>query len=339
MSSPDSTPAPYRAKALWNASGAAGEPYETSVPATRERYWLYGLLFSLTLLTATVVGTAMQRDFDRNLPFDLERSLDIWVAVWRHPSLLLQGLPFSLTLLTILLAHEFGHYMAAVFHRVDASLPYFLPSPFLGTFGAFIRVRSPIYSKRALFDIGIAGPLAGFVFLAPALAIGLAISKIIPGIGHQGTVHFGVTPLEWILTHVIFSGTPTSDICLHPVARAGWIGMFMTAINLLPIGQLDGGHILYSFFPRLHGVISRVLCVLMLIPGVVWELGHLGVPGFSERGVWPGWSFWGLVLLWLGRRHPVVEDPSTLSPSRRTLAQLALLVFGICICLVPFGDI
>ena len=114
----------------------------------------------------------MQIDFDRNVPFDLERSLDAWLVEWRHPAILLRGLPFSLTLLVILLAHEFGHYMAAVFHRVDASLPYFLPSPFLGTFGAFIRVRSPIYSKRALFDIGIAGPLAGFVFLAPALAIG-----------------------------------------------------------------------------------------------------------------------------------------------------------------------
>jgi membrane-associated protease RseP (regulator of RpoE activity) len=280
----------------------------------------------------------MQQDFDRNLPFDLERSLDTWLVVWHHPATLLHGLPFSLTLLTILLAHEFGHYMAAVFHRVDASLPYFLPSPFLGTFGAFIRVRSPIYSKKALFDIGIAGPLAGFVFLAPALAIGLAFSKIIPGIGHQGALQFGNPVLEWLLTHAIFPGTPTTDIYLHPVARAAWIGMFMTAINLLPIGQLDGGHILYSFFPRLHGRISRVLCFLMLIPAGIKLLHFLEVPGVHSSGIWLGWSFWGFVLLWLGRRHPVVEDPVPLTPGRRSLGRLALAVFAICICLVPFAD-
>ena len=106
--------------------------------------------------------------------------------MWQHPGILLHGLPFSLTLLSILLAHEFGHYLAALYHRVDASLPYFMPSPFLGTFGAFIRVRSPIYSKRVLFDIGVSGPLAGFVFLLPALAVGLAFSKVIPNIAHAG---------------------------------------------------------------------------------------------------------------------------------------------------------
>jgi membrane-associated protease RseP (regulator of RpoE activity) len=317
VSSQDSTPAPYP---LY-ASGATGELYETPAVAVRERYWLYSLLFGLTLLTATVVGTAMQIDFDRNLPFDLERSLDTWFVVWRHPAILLRGLPFSLTLLIILLAHEFGHYMAAVFHRVDASLPYFLPSPFLGTFGAFIRVRSPIYSKRALFDIGIAGPLAGFVFLAPALAIGLAFSKIIPGIAHQGSVQFGNPGLEWLLTHAIFPGTAHSDLYLHPIARAAWIGMFMTALNLLPIGQLDGGHILYSFFPRAHKYVSRILC-LVLIP-----LGWF----------WGGWTVWGLALLWLGRRHPVVEDPTPLTEGRRKLGWIALFVFAICICLSPFG--
>jgi membrane-associated protease RseP (regulator of RpoE activity) len=317
VSSQESTPAPP----IYAAGGDA-EPYDLPVRAARERYWLYSLLFGLTLLTATVVGTAMQIDFDRNLPFDLERSLDTWLVVWRHPVMLLKGLPFSLTLLTILLAHEFGHYVAAVFHRVDASLPYFLPSPFLGTFGAFIRVRSPIYSKRALFDIGIAGPLAGFVFLAPALAIGLAFSKIIPGIAHQGTLQFGNPALEWLLTHAIFPGTPASDLYLHPIARAAWIGMFMTALNLLPIGQLDGGHILYSFFPRAHRYVSRGLC-----------LGLLPLGGF-----WGGWTIWGFALLWLGRRHPVVEDPTPLSPGRRKLGWIALAVFAICICLTPFGN-
>ena len=318
MSSQDSTPAPFP----FYAAGGTEEVRALPLPATRERYWLYSLLFALTLLTATVVGTAMQIDFDRNLPFDLERSLDTWSALLRHPSILLNGLPFSLTLLTILLAHEFGHYMAALYHRVDASLPYFLPSPFLGTFGAFIRVRSPIYSKRALFDIGIAGPLAGFVFLAPALSIGLAFSKIIPGIALHGTLRFGMPPLEWLLERLVFPGTPAANIYLHPVARAAWIGMFMTALNLLPIGQLDGGHILYSFFPRAHKLVGRFLCIALLPLGKFWA----------------GWTVWGLILLWLGRRHPVVEDPTPLSPGRRKLGLYALLVFAICICLAPFGD-
>ena len=318
MSSQDSTPAPYP----FYAAGGAGEAYSAPVPVTRERYWLYSLLFFLTLLTATVVGTSLQLDFDRNIPFDLERSVDTWLFAWRHPGILLHGLPFSLTLLMILLAHEFGHYIAATYHRVDASLPYFLPSPFLGTFGAFIRVRSPIYSKRALFDIGIAGPLAGFVFLVPALAIGLAFSKVIPNIGHQGSLHFGIPALQWLLERVIFPGIPAGSIYLHPIARAAWIGTFMTALNLLPIGQLDGGHILYSFFPRAHKIISRAICIL-LVP-----LGYF----------WYPWTFWGIVLFWLGRRHPVVEDHTPLSPGRRQLGWVVLLVFAFCICLVPLAE-
>ena len=129
----------------------------------------------------------MQSDFERNVPFDLERSLELWPYFWSHPAALLQGLPFSLTLLTILLAHEFGHYVACRLppRGCQPALLSALAHP-TGTFGAFIRIRSPIYSKRALFDIGIAGPLAGFVFLLPALAIGIAFSKVIPGIAHEG---------------------------------------------------------------------------------------------------------------------------------------------------------
>jgi len=305
------------------AENGAGDSYVFQHFRTRERYWLYSLLFALTVLTTCVVGAAMQIDFNRNMAFDLERSLDLWPAIWRNPLLLLQGLPFSMTLLTILLAHEFGHYLAATYHRVDSSLPYFLPSPFLGTFGAFIRVRSPIYSKRALFDIGIAGPLAGFVFLVPALAIGLAFSKVVPGVAHQSSIHFGVPGLEWLLIHAIFPGARTSDICLHPIARGAWIGMFATAMNLLPIGQLDGGHILYSFFPRRHGLVSRAICLLMLPAG--WWF-------------WPAWALWGLLLLWLGRRHPAIEDHVPLDAGRRQLGWVALAVFALCFSHAPFSN-
>ncbi|MCI0350583.1 MAG: site-2 protease family protein, partial [Acidobacteriales bacterium] len=184
-------------------------------------------MFLLTLFTAAVAGARMQQNFRENRPFfDLERDLDIFSSWWQDPALLLDGLPFALTLLTILLAHEFGHYLACVYYRLEASLPYFLPSPtFTGTFGAFIRIRSPIYYKRILFDVGIAGPIAGFVFLLPALAIGLAFSKIIPGIAHQGSLTFGTPPLMWILQQAIMPGVQATDISLHPVARAAWIGI------------------------------------------------------------------------------------------------------------------
>ena len=316
MSSQDYSPAPYP----FYAENGAVEVYPFPT-ARRERYWLYFLLFGLTLLTATLTGSAMQADFERNRPFDLENSFPLYLEMWTNPGILLKGLPFSLTLLAILLAHEFGHYLAAIYHRVDASLPYFMPSPFLGTFGAFIRVRSPIFSKRVLFDIGVSGPLAGFVFLLPALSVGLAFSKVIPNIANQGALHFGVPGLEWLLAQAIFPGVSTADIYLHPIARAAWVGMFATAMNLLPIGQLDGGHILYSFFPRRHGLISKIICVL-LIP-----LGKL----------WMGWLVWALVLLWFGRRHPVIHDPTEMTSGRRILGWIALIVFLLCFTFEPIA--
>ena len=317
MSSQDYSPASYP---LLAAHGPGEAAPEAAAPV-RERYWLYSLLFLLTFLTTTVVGAAMQMDFDRNFPFDIERSFDIYGWLWRHPASLALGLPFSLTLLAILTAHEFGHYLASVYHHVDASLPYFMPSPFLGTFGAFIRVRSPIYSKRVLFDIGAAGPIAGFVFLLPALAIGLAYSKVIPNIANEGSLQFGTPALQWLLAKAIFPGVRTADIYLHPVARAAWIGMFATAMNLLPIGQLDGGHILYSFFPRRHKTVSKLLCVALLPLGKFWL----------------GWLVWGLVLFFVGRRHPAIFDDTELGRGRRRLGFVALALFILCFCYAPIA--
>lgn len=332
MSSQDYSPAPYP---FYSENGAA-EVYSFPEARPRERYWLYCLLFAATLLTATVTGAAMQADFDRNVPFDLLNSFPMYEQAWRHPALLLRGLPFSLTLLSILLAHEFGHYLAALYHRVDASLPYFLPSPFLGTFGAFIRIRRPIYSMRALFDIGIAGPVAGFVLLVPAFAIGLAFSKVIPEAADQGPIRFGASGLQWLLSQAIFSGVPISSIYLHPMARAAWVGAFATAMNLLPIGQLDGGHVLYSFFPRRHRLVSKMACSMMLIPLAVWADHHWGLRILPLRETWLGWSIWGLILLWLGRRHPAIHDPSTMTPGRRALGWLALAMFILCFMIDPF---
>jgi membrane-associated protease RseP (regulator of RpoE activity) len=317
VSSQDFSPAPYP---LFAGDGT-GEMIVIPQSRPRERYWLYSLLFALTLLTTTIVGASMQYDFARNQPFDVDRSFQLYLTFWRHPAVLLPGLPFSLTLLTILLAHEFGHYLAALYHHVDASLPYFLPSPLLGTAGAFIRVRSAIYTKRALFDIGVSGPIAGFVFLLPALAVGLAFSKVIPGIEHQGSLHFGVPTLQWLLSHAIFPGVRTADVYLHPMARAAWVGMFATAMNLLPIGQLDGGHIFYSFFPNRHRTVSKLLCIALL------PLGRF----------WLGWLVWGIVLLWLGRRHPVIHDPAEMGIGRTKLGWIALIIFILCFTYEPIA--
>jgi membrane-associated protease RseP (regulator of RpoE activity) len=305
-----------------SAETGTGGAYAFAPPRERERerYWLYALLFGLTLVTTCMVGATMQNDFERNVPFELEHTLELSGFLRYHPAALLQGLPYSFTLMLILLAHEFGHYLASAFHRVDASLPYFLPSPGLGTFGAFIRIRSPIYSRRTLFDIGIAGPLAGFVFLLPALAVGLAFSKVIPGIAHAGSWQFGVPALQWLLERAIFPGTASGDIYLHPVARAAWVGMFATAMNLLPIGQLDGGHILYAFFPARHRTVSKALCILMLPLGIFWN----------------AWFFWAVILWWLGRRHPMIYDATEPGGARRTLGWLALAIFLLCFTWQPF---
>ena len=319
MSSQDLSPGYYPSAATNGVHSRVLAPVRA-----HQRYWLHALLFALTLASTTIVGSRMQANFDRNLPFfDLERDIAAFALLWRNPMLLLPGLPFSLTLLTILLAHEFGHYFACVYYRIDASLPYFLPAPtFTGTLGAFIRIRAPIYSKRVLFDVGVAGPVAGFVFLLPALAIGLAFSKIIPGISHQGALTFGTPALLWLLERAVFPGVPATDIYLHPVARAAWIGILATALNLLPIGQLDGGHILYSMVGDRHKLMSRAFAALLVPIGIFY---------------WSGWLVWAVLLLLFGMRHPAIYDPSELGAGRTRLAWLSLAIFLLCFTLAPIS--
>jgi hypothetical protein len=217
------------------ANGGFAQSARWTGAAPRHRYWLHLLLLLLTLLTTTAMGARLSANFTDNVAPFSDYDLDAVARLIRNPGALWSGLPFSLTLLTILMAHELGHYFACVHYGVNASLPYFLPAPTLiGTFGAFIRIRSPIYTKPMLFDIGIAGPLAGFLFLLPALAIGLAYSKIIPGIASNGDLVFGAPLLQRLVEATIFPGVPAGDIYLHPVARAAWVGILATALNLLP---------------------------------------------------------------------------------------------------------
>lgn len=294
-------------------------------PRRNNRLWLHGLLLILTLFTTTLVGAHMQYNFAHNLPFfDLEQYLEIFAIGLRSPLLFLSGLPFSLTLLTILMAHELGHYLACVYYGVDATLPFFLPAPtpFTGTLGAFIRIRSAVCTRQALFDIGVAGPLAGFVFLVPALGVGLAFSKVIPGINHQGTVQLGAPALLLFLEKIIFPGVPSADIYLHPVARAAWVGMFATALNLLPVGQLDGGHITYALLGRYHKWITWTFLAALLPMGTLWY----------------GWWFWAVLLFFLARKHPPVYDQTEIGDVRTRLGILALFVFLLCFSIAPIVE-
>ncbi len=294
------------------------------------RLALHIALFALTLLTTTIVGVGLARSFRASTPVDLDRSVAALLDFPRHPGMLAEGLPFSLTLLIILLAHEMGHYLTCVHYRIDASLPYFIPAPTLiGTFGAFIRIRSPIYTKRALFDVGVAGPIAGFVVLLPALAVGVASSKVIHGIANQGDLIFG-TPLilravEW----AIFPGVPSSDIYLHPIARAAWAGVLATALNLLPIGQLDGGHILYSFVGDVHKRLSKLFVVLLVGMAAFssWKYDNFmtGLP----------WLFWAVLLALFALRHPTICDMSPMDAARVRIGWLALAILLVSFTLAP----
>lgn len=317
MSTPDSVPAPYPS----HPYGPVRPVYVWQTVKPRPRYWLHLLLFLVTLFTTTAMGARLWFNFADNQPALSDDDVEFFLRLYHDPSLLAAGLPFSLTLMGILLAHELGHYFACVFYRVDASLPYFLPAPSLiGTLGAFIRIRSPIYAKQVLFDIGVAGPLAGFVVLLPALAIGLAYSKVIPGIAAEGDLIFGVPLLQNAMAGVIFPGVGVNDLYLHPVARAAWVGMLATALNLLPIGQLDGGHILYAFFGRWHRFLSRVFVGALIPLGLIYSYS---------------WLVWAAFLLIFGMRHPMIHDDGRLGPGRTVLGIVSLLLLALCFTPTP----
>lgn len=294
-------------------------------PARPTQAWVHALLFALTLTSMMAAG-AMQQGVDPLVSF----------ATLVH---LVEGLPFAATLLTILTVHEFGHYFAARSWGVKASLPYFLPLPyisFLGTLGAVIKIRSPIPHKRALLDIGAAGPLAGFVVALVACFVGLAHSQVVP------INHFYGPPIE-LGAPLLFSGIaslmlpavgPNEYVLLDPIAFAGWVGLFITAFNLFPIGQLDGGHITYALFGRWHRPIARAAFALLLIMGTygVLSLFWNWTPG------WPGWLALAFFLTLFGKDHPTTYDSFTqLDRRRRGIGYLCLIVFALCFSPVPFS--
>ena len=227
----------------------------------------------------------------------------------------MHGLSFSLTLMFILLAHEMGHYLYARHYRVYATPPFFIPFPSLiGTLGAFIRIKGPIPNRTALFDIGIAGPIAGFIPSCAAVLVGLSLSH--PQV-------FSSAPLDYepgfplafhLAARLLHLNVPLASLSLHPIAVAGWVGMFATALNLLPGGQLDGGHILFSVFPKLHRWVSLAV-MFALIP--------------LAKYCWIGWLIWAVVL-WLTIQHPRI-------PSRPGISTRTKVARHLCDCNVSVG--
>lgn len=283
-------------------------------------WWLNLLLFLVTLATTTAYGAATSACFYAGQPFNSDLIWAGYALMAQGNPLILQGLMFSVPLLLILGAHEFGHYLACKRWNVDATLPFFLPSPLLlGTFGAFIRIKSPIYRRRSLFDIGVSGPIAGFIVLLPILAIGIAESKVIPHVATGGDFVFGTPLLVKLVEWIRFPSVPTADIALHPFAQAAWGGLLATAINLLPIGQLDGGHIIYALLGPLHKNLSRVF-LLFLLPMGFFSLS---------------WLLWAVILLVLGVRHPLVYDNNALDRSRKWVAAAALIILVFSLSLTP----
>jgi membrane-associated protease RseP (regulator of RpoE activity) len=303
--------------------------------APRQRYWLHALLLLLTCFTTLVVGARMQYNFAHSQPvFSLDdAAAPFFPASWAfsHPARLLLGLPFAGTLMLILLAHEMGHYLYCKRYAVWATLPFFIPAPTLiGTFGAFIRIRSPIRSRTALFDIGIAGPIAGFVVAFGVLMISLGLSKPIPAGTPAAALDLGF-PLIFQLMHRLLATQsaahgiallPLDRVLLHPTAIAAWVGMFATSLNLLPGGQLDGGHIVFSIAPRAHKFVSR-LTILILLPMAYY--------------LWTGWFVWAILLQLSSLRHPQVADWPRVSGGRAWLAVLALAMLALTLTPAPFG--
>ena len=300
-------------------------PYlvETGPPLVRPRrrpLWPALILFLLTVVSTLAVGAEFAQSYaqDRE-PFSGDQDpLSMMSLPFRHPAELALGIPFSFTLLLILFAHEMGHYVACKIHGIDVSYPYFIPAPTLfGTFGAVIRIRSPIGTRRALFDVGLSGPVAGFVFALPALAMGVALSRIVPGAEENAAIVFGHPPLLRLLGTLFHPHVDVSWVLLDPVGRAAWMGLLVTALNLLPMWQLDGGHILFSLTSRWHRTISLSVALALI------ALGRLSTL----------WYFWGgiLFLLTLRFRHPPVYDHwQPLGPKRRAWAVVAVLVFLLC---------
>jgi Zn-dependent protease len=285
----------------------------------RDKTWLNGLLFVLTVLSTCFVGLGWSASFlffesGANPIVEAGRALS-------DPRIFpLSGL-YAAVLMIILVGHELGHYLTCRRYAVAATLPFFIPAPTLiGTFGAFIRIKSPISYKRQLFDIGANGPLAGFFLALPALVVGLAFSRVTTYVPAGDTISFGEPLLFRLLSALFFGRTPEgSALVLHPVGFAGWVGILVTSFNLIPFGQLDGGHIAYALLGQRARLVSKGVVVAFVVMGVFF---------------WVGWFLWAAVILFfefkskLRLRHPpILDEDAPLGAKRRVLSVLVVVIF------------
>ena len=280
-------------------------------------------LFILTAFSTLAAGAQFAAAYAAGQAPTFDNFFSSYFQPFMEPRLFLAGMPFAVTLLGILMAHELGHYFACRYYHIRATYPFFIPAPTLiGTLGAFIRIRSPILNRRALFDMALAGPLVGFVLAVPALALAIVRSKVIVGGQAEQAFVFGQPLIERLLEALLRPGVAHADLLLSPVGRAAWVGMFATALNLLPAGQLDGGHILYTLTSNWHKRISL---------GVALALVPLAVR------FWNGWAVWAVLLVAIGFRHPPLMNPwEPLDRSRRVWSGVALAIFVLCFMPAPF---
>jgi membrane-associated protease RseP (regulator of RpoE activity) len=300
-----------------------------AVPPLRTRYWLHILLFLATLLSTLSIGARLQYDFDRNAwPFAGDEHSLFWTWALVDPRRLVLGIPFALSLLAILTAHEFGHYIVCRRRNVLATLPFFIPFPSLfGTLGAVIRIRSPIASRKDLFDIGIAGPIAGFVVALPILVVSLLNSKLLtiqagdswPVLGFPLIFDLARRALAALGSHAPAAHVQAA-LYLAPSGIAAWVGMLATSLNLLPGGQLDGGHIIFALSPRHHRLVSSLSGLALIV--LSWFF-------------WTGWLLWAIVLRVTTSRHPMVPMHPGLPLKSRILALLAAVMLAVTLIPVP----
>jgi Zn-dependent protease len=342
---------PQRITPLFRAEG--GKHHIFLVPSMPDpkpsNVWLNLLLFSLTLLSVLLAGLIMSYQYIMNEPLT-----DLQLLLNHLPLITGMALAFTASLLGILLAHEFGHYLVARLHKTAATLPYFIPFPLspLGTMGAVIVQKESHRNKRILLDIGIAGPLAGLVVAIPVVLLGLSLSELNPlplsfppgeGVSLEGNSiiyllskyavfgqwlpepasYGGISPLAYWIRYY-FTGSPTPlggvDVSLHPVAFAGWAGLLVTALNLIPAGQLDGGHIVHSLLGARAALLRPVILVSLVVLGLIWQ----------------GWWLWALIIFFLGRQHAEPLDQITsLDGKRKLLAVIAMVIFILVFTPVP----
>ena len=236
---------------------------------TKPKFKISILLFVATLATTMIAGAIQQGVNPIETPFQI-----------------VKGMPFALTLIFILLSHELGHYIMSKKHNINVTLPYFIPAPsFIGTFGAFIKMKSPLLDRKTLLDVGASGPLVGTIVSIPFLIIGLKLSEVRIAT-EPGGAALGSSILFSLLAKLTLGSLPESyDIILHPIGFAGWIGLLVTSLNLLPVGQLDGGHVAYAILGEKHKRLSMITVFFL------FALGFFG---------WNGWFIWGVLLLLMG---------------------------------------